>query len=539
MSHSSWGTLVPLRRLLASITLAVLALATFAAPATAAPGEFRAGATGDGFALTLPMSPVGDILGGSTTAAVEDTPLATATGNGFALVAESQTEATADAAGESVTDPRRCGTDGLPEELRGILAAACSASEASVISGLPAAESSASGLELDLDGGDVALLLDTVLAQIDEGGLGDALAEAENQVLSPVLLGLADACLEGSVVLQPLYENGAALLAEVERNLEDAFPIDLTTLDPTNACVVLLDLVANPPVIGSPAEVITFLREQLAAALSDATILGATLGASDSTTTTTAATVTALATATGLEIELPALDVAGTLADALAALADELLTEVAERIVDVEVDPVLPGLADVVDTLLAGIPAEVTELLGDTEPLLTVVGGRSRATVALDRATGETTPEGSQAPLQLQLSAAFEVFLETLLGGSDVPNPITVPEGDRVVIAEGTPLESSFAVGAVTVEDVEIDGLAGQRVTASGVDINLLAGFEGGIGFAVAGAVAQAAGDGAPATPVGAPEPPPAPNLPTTGGGLALLGLLTLGGAVALRRRVG
>ncbi len=37
--------------------------------------------------------------------------------------------------------------------------------------------------------------------------------------------------------------------------------------------------------------------------------------------------------------------------------------------------------------------------------------------------------------------------------------------------------------------------------------------------------------------PAGAPSPAPTPSLPNTGGGLALLGLLSLGGAVSLRRR--
>ncbi|MBW3618964.1 MAG: hypothetical protein KY461_01855 [Actinobacteria bacterium] len=525
-----------LRRILASTTLAVLALASTAGPAVAAAGDYRATATGDGFALTLPMSPVGDILGGSSSAAVTEAPSAAASGVGFALVAESQTEASADAAGESVTDPRACGTDGLPAELQGILAAACSESEAAIAAGLPSAAASASGLELDLDGADVALLLDTILAEIDEGGLGDALVEVEGQVLTPVREALAEACLAGSEALAPLFDGAGDLLAEVERNLEDAFPIDITTLDPSDPCVVLLDLTANPPIIGAPADVLDTLRELLAAALSDATILAATLGASDSATTTTSGTVTATASATGVEVALPALDLAGALTDALAAIVDGFLTEVADRIVDVEIEPVIPGLADLTDTLLAAIPAEVTDLLSDTEPLLTVTGGLSDAEVVLDRATGARTPAGSQAPLQLQLSAAFETFIEGVLGGADVPNPVTIPEGDRVVIAEGTPLESSFAVGAVTTEDVEIDGLPGTRVTASGVEILLLQGLEGGIGLAVAGATAEAAGAGGPTEPAGAPEPP---SLPTTGGGLAVLGLVTIAGAAALRRREG
>ena len=524
------------RRTASLLLSSLLIVASLATPASAAPGDHIATATGDGFALTLPMSPVGDVLGGSSRASVSHAPRATATGVGFALVADSHTEAAAAADGESVSDGESCGTDGLPAEVTAIVSAACSTSTAAIAGGLPTASASATGLDLSLDGADIAILLDTILATIDEAGLGTALAEVEGQVLDPVQTALADACLAGAAALQPVFGGASDLLAEVERNAEENLPIDLTTLDPSDPCVVLLDLTSNPPIIGSPANVIDTLRERLAAALSDATIIGATLGASDSATATTADAVTADASALGVEVRLPALDVAGTLVETLTGLVDELLTEVSDRVADVEFEePALPGLSDLVDTLEASIPAEATALLADTEPLLTVTGGLSDASVSLDRGTGETTPSGSQAPLQVTLSAAFETFLETLLAGNDVPNPITVPEGDSQTIAAGTPLESTFAVGAVTTEDVEVEGLAGTRVTASGVDITLLKGLEGGIGLGVAGASAEVVGAAAapPAVPQGGPD------LPTTGGGLALLGLATLGGAAALRRRIG
>ncbi len=511
-----------------------LLLAAVAGPALAAPGDHIATATGDGFALTVPMSPVGDILGGSSRASVSHAPSATASGVGFALVEDSKTEAAATSNGDAASEGELCGTDGLPAEVTALVKAGCSSSSASIANGQPTAAADATGLDLSVSGADVQVLLDTILTGIDEAGLGDALAEVEGQVLDPVLGALSEACLAGSAPLQPVFSGAADLLAEVERNLEENLPIDVTTLDPSDPCLALLDLTANPPIIGAPANVIDTLRDRLAAALSDATIIGATLGASDSSATTTTATVTADASAVGVDVRLPALDVAGTLVNALTDLVDELLTEVTDRVADVTFnEPGLPTIADLVDTLEAAIPPEVSALLADTEPLLTVTGGAGHATVAFDRASGAFTPAGTQAPLQVTLSAAFETFLETLLGGNDVPNPITVPEGGSQTIAAGTPLESSFGVGSVTTEDVERDGLAGKRVTSAGVDITLLKGLEGGIGLAVSKATAEVVGlpAAAPAVPVGAP------NLPTTGGGLALLGLVAIGGAAALRRR--
>jgi hypothetical protein len=519
------------RLLSIGLSTALLVAAT-ALPAAAAPGDHRGESHAEGFALRLPMSPVGEVLGGASRTVVSHAPLAEASAAGFSLVDESSTEAVVTTDGEAVTDGESCGSAGLPAELQSILAVACSTSHAAITGGFPTASAEATGAELEVTGADLQGLLDALLVGLDEDAIGEALAAVETEVLSPLRAALAEACLAGSEELQPVFDGAGELLAEVERGLEENLPIDVTTLDPSNACVVLLDLTGNPPIIGSPADVIATLRARLDAALSEAVIVAATLGASDSAAQTTAAEVVADAAATGVDVRLPALDLAGDLVTALTGLVDEFLTEVVARVAEVESpDLGVPPASELVDTLRDALPAEVVALLEDTEPLLTITGGQSDATVVLDRSTGETAPTGSQAPLQLTLSAAFEAFLETLLGGQDVPNPISVPEGDSVTIAEGTPLESRFAVGAVTIEDVERDGMTGQRVLAEGVDITLLAGLEGGIGLGVAGATAEVVGE------AGAPSVPAAPALPTTGGGLALLGLVSLGGALALGHR--
>lgn len=516
-------------RMYGTVAAVAALLLALAAPAAAQADAYVATATGNGFAVTLPQSPVGDVLGGTAEAHVSDAPLAAATGVGFALVDDSTSEASVEGEDGSASDGENCGSAGLPEEIGRLLSLACSTSTAEISGGLPAAAAEASGLELALTGADVQVLLDTILAGLEEAAVGEALTQAEQAVLSPLRAALAEACLAGSSELQPVFDGAGELLAEVERNLEENLPLDVTTLDPTDPCLVLLDLTGNPPIIGAPADVIDTLRAAFAAALADAVVVAATLGAGTGDAEATSSAVAATATAVGVDVSLPALDLAGTLVGALTELVDQFLAEVGERIVDVEFEePALPSTSELVAMLRDALPDEVDALLSDTEPLVTVVGGLSEADVSLDVA-GDATAEGGQAPLQVTLSSAFEAFLEALLGGQDVTNPITIPEGDSVTIAEGTPLESTFAVGSVRIEDVEEDGLTGQRVTASGVDIQLLAGLDGGIGLAVAGATAEALGA---AVPVEA-----APDLPSTGGGLVLLGLLSLGAAVGLRRR--
>ncbi|MDP9021614.1 MAG: hypothetical protein M3N57_02735 [Actinomycetota bacterium] len=504
-----------------SVVVALLMLATAAPAGAQAEERYITEGRGDGFAVTIPQAP--ELVGARSTATVNNAPHAEASGVGLFILDATKSQAAVDGSGTQ-RDPasgQNCATPELPAPLN-VADAACSFSLAEITGGLPHGHAEASGLTLQLTGGDLATLLaDFLIGQVEEAGLQAALDTAENQVLEPVLAALTTACNELLATLG-LEATATDLIQAVENN--NPLPIDLAALGVDNPCLELVELVANPPAIGSPTEILTTLRQTIHTALADTTLLRLLLAGTTADSAAAAAAVTGTGQAIGLDIALPSLNLIGNVVAALTGLVNDFLTAVDQQVASVDLQQLgLPAVGDLVNTVLAGIP--ISDVLADTDPLLRITGAKSDATATFDRDTGEVTAQGNQAPLIIDPADS----LAALLG---IPDPITLPQGDTVTIAEGTPLESTLAVGSVTVRDDTRDGLPGKVVEAAGVKIDLIKGLaDGGVSVAAAHALAAAYGQ------AGERALPAPVQLPVTGGGLSLAAIAALGLALFLRRR--
>lgn len=533
--------------LIAMTALVLAMVAWLPGAAVGAEDSYRASAEGSGFAVNIPE--VTEIATGRSEADISSDLLAHGRGVGILIADGSISEVTVEQPGVTERDPaegQNCAFPDLPGPLD-LVDAACSFALGSTTDSLPRGLGDATGLQIELTGADVVALVDFLLGHIDEAGLNDAIDEVEASVIVPVREGLAEACLEGSSQLEPLFDGANELITAIEEGSDDLVGVDLESDD---ACALLVQYIADPPVLidvdedgqAGADDVLAQLRDTLAATLEGVSLLDVLLGGSVSEGVATAADATGTSDATGVDIALPSLNLLGNLVDVVTAIVDDFLTEVegdVTGIVDSTVLDALPALADLVDILLAEIPEDLQNVLDDDQSLLRVTGGQSVATAVYDRAAGEVTTEGQVKPLVLDLADS----LATLLGVSD-QDPFTVPEGDSVTIAEGTPLETTANLATCTAEEATQDGLDGERISCAGLELILLKGLvgddpetdemDGGVSAAGARAVAAAFGEPAPA-----PEEPAAapPSLPTTGGGLALLGLIAVGSALALRRR--
>ena len=100
-----------------------------------------------------------------------------------------------------------------------------------------------------------------------------------------------------------------------------------------------------------------------------------------------------------------------------------------------------------------------------------------------------------------------------------------------------TPRQVHDCITSTAVDQVSLNPAEGQPVVAEGWDVVTGHGLVDARAAIVCGTQVGAAST---STPAPAPEPAPEPTsepLPATGGGLALLGLLSVAGASALRRR--
>ena len=174
------------------------------------------------------------------------------------------------------------------------------------------------------------------------------------------------------------------------------------------------------------------------------------------------------------------------------------------------------------------------ELLGG--PLVTITLGESSASVTRTRATGESVPSFTPAPVTIDI--ADDIPLP-----DQFPDPIELPPGQSQCIPLPPPLESCITAGGGTTETTDEEVTA----KAAAVRIDLLSGLpEGGITVALSNAEAGIAAT-VPAPPTSTtsvqPTTPPTapPTLPRTGGpepwlpvaGWSLLGLAVLTGGGA------
>ncbi|MFP5321130.1 MAG: LPXTG cell wall anchor domain-containing protein [Acidimicrobiia bacterium] len=491
-------------------------------------------------AVTATVSVLGTTLGSfaGTEAVATSLPKVEVAGFGFqgpeGTPGVGVTKAVADAVAAAVRDPQDGTNCGVPElaalPVADVLRAleVCSASEAAVPSAMtPQAAGAAQAGALTLNGQALAdvifdLLLEPIMAQLD-GVVGEVQAS-----LAPLEDGLAAICdeLPDDLSATGLAEqaNDAGLpvtdviraLPEGEQILESLESDCLLSLD------ALVDVVAAVPAIAED-----LVRDTLLGAL-DSDLLSISLGTSSSSITGTDDALKAVSNLQAFELttaslqslvdaveQLVADQVQGVLDDVVAALPAELGAITSQ----------VPAVGDVVGPILAQLDGLV-----DDAPLLQVSVADSVATAASTPGSSDVDTTGSSAGgVVVRISPA----IADLLG---IPAEVSAAPGQRLAIAEGTPLESVLQVGAVEGVTETVDGIevAGARVTAT--EARLLTGLNGGIvvGTGVTEAVVGGSLAAAPAQP----------TLPRTGSSdtatlLAGMGLLALLGATLhLRRRL-
>lgn len=503
---------------LTTIAASATVLAATALPAGALDRPVRADARGAGLEITLPGGT--SFAGGLATSNVSASR-ATATGTGLTGV-EAATS-TAESSGATVRDPaegQNCATPAVPAELSGLVAGlACSSAEANGSSS-PSASATADLGRVDLDGSLIAdVLLRTIAGPVVDQ-VNAVTGEVSAQVLEPVIAEVASQC--NAVVDQlPVDTSQLPTLPGLPAPLPDLTPVLDELADLTgDPCVILTRLVTQPPVISDIDA--QRLIEELASAFDGVDLLSVSLGGSTSSVTTSSSSIETVGTGEVVQVSSASL---AFLLPTVEALVDELvepfLAELEAVLAPLGADaPVVATVQQVVATVLDTLDIP---LLTSDEPLLTIGGVTSTATAVLDLATGAVTTSGAPATVSITVSTA----LAELLGQE---RTVSVAPGQTQTLFEGTPLESTISVGDANEFTDEVDGIAGTGIRVSGVDITLLKGLEGGLAVSAGSALAVAGAGNAPATPVGTP------NLPTTGGGLALAGVLALAGAYGLRR---
>ncbi len=509
------------RRAAAGMGALALAVAA-AAPAFAAADRFTVAGEGTATQITLPG--LGAITGGASTARVQDTPNAEASALGLSILGDAGVASAIAGSGEIVADPvegHGCATAPL-EAITGLipgltLGAACAVAVADATTATPRATSRGSVGVVGVDGSIVAdFLVGELLTPVTDA-VDPLLEQVQGEVLAPVIAELTAAC---NTFLEPAVD-AIPPIPEIP-GLGDILPIsDLVAALPIdNACVILTGVLADPPLVGELAN----LTALLADAFDGVELLSIELGSTTSDVTTAAGVVTSIASAKGLAVNGPSLDfllpiLDGVVADTLQPFLDDLATLI---------DPVtgltpLPATNDLVAQIRGLLDLPILTL---DEPIISVIAASSLATARLDRATGIVTTTGDPASLSIALSSAFADLL-----GEDNTS-LTVAAGQTQTLFAGTPIESTFSVGDATTFDATEGEQAGEGVRVAGVDVALLTGIEGGIGVAVGSAEAFAR-----AAAVTQSAPGSTPQLPTTGGGAVLFGMLATTGAALLRRR--
>lgn len=520
-----------------------LLAATTASPASADEvDDLYAGANAVTASVSVLGTPIGSFAG--TRAVAEQIPLVEVASFGFqgpdGTPGIGLSSAVADTVGAIVRDPAgdgaRCGAPDLAAlpvaDLLSVVDV-CSASQAALPGATtPAASGSADGGALALNGQALAdvvfgLLLDPLVTQLDSvaGEVQTALAPVED-ALSAVCDELPQ---ELSAVGLAEQANAAGLpVTDVIRALPEGEEI-LELLE--SDCLLSLDTLVDI-VVAVPAIAESVVRDTLLAAL-DQDLLSITVGASASSIanegdlTVARSQLQAFAVRTAsLDFLLDAVEelvaghVQGVLDDVLAALPAELGA----------ITDQVPALGDILGPVLAQLDAAG---LVDDAPLLEVTVADSLADARSITGTGDVDTSASSAGgVVVRISPA----IASLVG---IPAEVRIAPGERVAIAEGTPLESVVSVGSVESlsETLGAAGVqtAGARVTAT--EARLLTGLNGGIVASTGVAEARVGGT------LAAAAPEPQPTLPRTGSSddrmlLAGMGALALLGAlVHLRRR--
>ena len=502
-------------------------------------------------AVTATLSVLGNDVGSfaGTRAVAEKTPIVEVGSFGFQGPAGTPgigvSEAVVDTLGAVVRDPGEAGEAcGVPDlaalpvdDLLGILEV-CSSSEAALPALLsPQGFGSAQAGGVSLNGQALAevifdLLLDPIMAELD-GVAGEV-----QLALAPVESALAAICDElpaelSATALAEQADAAGVPVTDVIRALPDGEEI-LESLE--SDCLLsletLVEIVAAVPAIAE-----SIVRDTLLAAL-DQDLLAVTLGSS-------ASSITSVEDALVAKARLQALDIS--------TLSLQFLLDAVEELVAVHVQGVLDDVVAVIPAELDAVTGQIPALDDILGPVLDQLVGAGlvddapllQVTVADSLAQARSLPGSDSVDTTGSSAGGVSVKISPAIAGLlGIPAEVNVAPGQRVPIAEGTPLESVVTVGAVE-EITEVLGAskvqtAGARVTAT--EVALLTGLQGGI-VAGTGVTEARVGGSTVAAPT-APATPKPPTLPRTGSADDLtlvlgMGAMALFGVVlTLRRRM-
>lgn len=544
-----------------TVGVAAAALILSAVPASAATDTFAAEADAGALTLSLAGNDVLEIAS-SYASAVPGEALASAVPVAVAGTGIGDRRALSD--GPVVSDPAdpddRC-LASVPSPLDAILGAGLVCADATADGAQPFAVATSGVGEiglLSLEGEVLAPLAD-LLATLPIGALVDAVEEQLLDRISDAFGDVREACLSA---LDPLNIGG--LLAPVLDPLRAATPAQIAALLDTVEGLISGLLPTACDVLGSVADLL--LDGDLLGSITSGDLLAELTGADGLVTVSLLETealagaedgeVVALAGPTNgvieITVDVPLLDdlLGDLLADVLAPVLAQLTTLLAPV---ADAVSAIPELGPLVAGLLTS--GDVSDLLDG--PLLSLVVAPGGAAVVGDLATGDLEAEAEAALVELD-GALFS--LPVLAGLDDALNQVGgLLDGTVLSVLRDSPLGELVSVTLLeeSVDDAEVGGLEGLQATSGTASIELL-----GVVGAVAGAplleldvaaatAAVGLGDDVvpsgpeptppgttpvpPATPTGA-TPTPA-SLPVTGGSAAVVGLLALAAAAALRRR--
>jgi hypothetical protein len=533
-----------------TVGVALAALVATAVPAGAATDTFATEAASAGISLSVAGEDALDV-GSTFASAVPGQALGIATP--AALGGEGFGERVAESDGPEVFDPAegedRCEGE-APAEFSDLISGGLACADAFASGAEPAATATAGlgeGSLLQLDG-EVGEGLAELIATLP---LDQIVAELEDNLLSeldPAFDELVAGCETA------LGEEGlGGPLGQVLDGLEDGLPDDFgPLLDALDGFEGDLPLVCD--VLGELAELLSG-EDSLLGTITDEQVVDLLTGQDG------LISITFLETDAGVGAdETEVVAVAGP-ADGTMQIALDipLLEELFGDLLEAALAPVLEriqGILQPVGDAVREIP-ELGPIVADLVtsggtgalldgPLLDVAVAPGSAAVIGERATGDL--EGAAEPALVELDGAL--FNLPVLAGLDDLLDDVARELDDQLLAElrDSPLGDLVAVELLVgdVEEDEIGGLPGLRATSGTASVQVLGVIEeetGGALFDLDVAPATAGVGFGEVTPP-AEEPPSPPTqpaqsgtLPVTGGGAALVGLLALGAAAALRRR--
>ena len=463
-------------------------------------------------------SPILDLIG--TDALTVADPTASASVSAIEVLGEQLFEVrSADSSGEPVRDPEEGDGCVLPVEVTGLtLRAVCAVAAADAGD---VTETSASAttqlLDLGVNGSLLAGALTTPLGDFIDLAGETAISDAIDEFIAQCNAALAAADEQAQVTntARELLAMAPEELDPVKQPVLDA----AATADQDGFCSAVFNLTAGD----LPAEVLDVA--EIAAALEGLELVTLKIDGASSNIAGSDAALDAAARQVTMRIS--GLEDFAELDAVIVAVVEEIQAAIEDLAGGQGGELPLPE-----DFSLQGALDQIP-LFGIEGPLVEGEINGGAATAALDVADATTTSGGTEPFVTLTLAPG----LLELLGADPEMGTQTFTAGQSQTIAEGTPLESNIRVGTLTTEDgvtFEDTDLTGSTATASGTEVNLLTGVEGGITLVLSQSSAGAFGT-ASATP-SAPAPDPGP-MPHTGGGAAVAAVLALGAAVALRRR--